>query len=70
MKRGEEGAAGQKWSASFCEEFPKHDGPLKPGDVIEDLLEFEDSSPGQGPRDHALWVVDWMCMIRMEKDCS
>lgn len=66
VKRGDEGLAAQKWSDYTCKQLPKRDGPPKPGELIEDL----GLSPGQATGDYRLWVVDWLCRIRMEKDCN
>lgn len=70
VKRGEEGVASGKWTSYRCKKYPPLDASPTPGQVIENLLAAEEPPPGQARRDHALWVVDWWCRIKMENDCS
>jgi hypothetical protein len=66
VKRGEEGLAARTWSAYSCKQLPKRDGGPKPGELIEDLEVVTESATG----DHRLWVVDWLCKIRIEDNCG
>ncbi|MGW4796315.1 hypothetical protein ACWEPC_28225 [Nonomuraea sp. NPDC004297] len=66
VKRGEDGLAAQKWSAYACKQLPKRDGPPKSGELVEDLEVVSGLATG----DHRLWVVDWLCVIRMEENCE
>jgi hypothetical protein len=64
-QRGEEGLAAQKWSAYSCKQIVNPEGLErfdKPVDVGIDT--------GLIKGDHALWVVDWLCMIRMAENCG
>ncbi|MEV6151629.1 hypothetical protein AB0L53_14905 [Nonomuraea sp. NPDC052129] len=70
VKRGEEGVAAQKWSAYSCKALVKRDETTKDGERVDEPGEVGELGPGQATRDHGLWVVDWLCMIRMEEGCS
>ncbi|MEU7749547.1 hypothetical protein [Nonomuraea sp. NPDC049158] len=69
-KRGEEGVEAQKWSAYSCKALVKRDSATKDGDRVDEPGEAGELGPGQASRDHALWVVDWLCVIRMEEGCG
>lgn len=70
VKRGEEGVAAQKWSAYSCKSLVKRDEATRDGERVDEPGEVGELRPGQASRDHGLWVVDWLCMIRMEESCT